>query len=37
LVQIDYTDNTPLTTGNSFVLRVFGATAEYDDVVVATP
>jgi hypothetical protein len=31
------TDATPLTAGNSFGIRMFGATAEYDDVVVTTP
>jgi hypothetical protein len=35
--MIDFTDNAPLTTGNSFGLRMFGATAEYDDVLVTTP
>jgi len=32
-LMIDYTDTTPLTAGNSFGLRMFGSTAEYDDVV----
>jgi len=36
-LMIDYTDATPLTAGNSFGIRMFGATAEYDDVLVATP
>jgi hypothetical protein len=34
---IEHTDPTPLTAGNDFGIRMFGATAEYDDVVVTTP
>jgi len=34
---IEYTDTAPLTSGNDFGIRMFGATAEYDDVVVTTP
>lgn len=34
---IEHTDTTPLTAGSNFGIRMFGATAEYDDVVVTMP